>query len=159
MIKKRCPGRTSGEVPASSPFRAVLAGLLALCAAVALGACGEREEPAIAEQPQPEFSIEGRWAGELHQRGLRPFRVTVTIDSLERTKGNVVRYSGIDCGGTWEFLGADDSSYRFRELIDRGGGGDCKGTGTVRLTPLTQDRVAYEFSGGGVRSAGRLDRG
>lgn len=159
MIKKRCAGRTSGEVSSLRRPLVVLGILLATVAALALSACGEREEPAIAEGPDRAFEIEGRWSGKLHQRDVPPFEVRATIASLERTKGNVVRYSGIDCSGTWEYLGADETSYRFREVIDRGSGARCKGTGTVRLTPLTQSRVAYEFTGGGVRSAGRLDRG
>ena len=43
-------------------------------------------------------------------------------------------------------------------MIDRGKSKSCKGKGTVELTPLTQNSVDYVFRGGGVTSAGRLDR-
>ena len=125
---------------------------------LALAACGEREEPVITTAEQPQFEITGPWAGELRQKGRKPFEVEASIVSLERSKQNTVRYSGIDCSGSWDFLGATSTAYRFREVIDRGKSKSCKGKGTVELTPLTQNSVDYEFRGGGVTSAGRLDR-
>ena len=125
---------------------------------VAVGACGEREEPVITTADQPQFEITGTWSGELRQKGRKPFEVEASIVSLERSKQNTVRYSGIDCSGSWDFLGATSTAYRFREVIDRGKSKSCKGKGTVELTPLTQNSVDYVFRGGGVTSAGRLDR-
>lgn len=137
--------------------------LLAACACVLalVGAgCGEREEPEITRPEEPTFSILGRWEGRLQQKGLKPFPITARIGSLERSKQNTVRYGGaIDCSGTWDYLGANETSYRFRERIDRGRGGKCKGVGTVTLTPLTENRLDYRFVGGGVSSAGVLKRG
>jgi hypothetical protein len=137
--------------------RTVLALPLAVFA-LALGACGEREEPEITASTESNFEITGDWEGRLTQKGLKPFTVRARIVSLERSKQNVVRYTEIDCVGNWDYLGASATAYRFREVIDRGEGGDCKGVGTVELTPLTQDRVAYVFDGGGVTSHGALTR-
>jgi hypothetical protein len=124
-----------------------------------LSACGEREEPEVeAATTESQFEITGEWRGRLTQKGLNPFTVTATIVSLERSKQNMVRYSGINCSGTWDYLGATATAYRFREVIDRGAGGKCKGVGTVALTPLTDDRVGYVFNGGGITSEGVLNR-
>ena len=132
---------------------------LLLCG-LALAACGEKSEPEITGvNDDVEFKITGAWKGELRQKGIKPFPVEARIESLARSKQNVVRYGGeIDCAGTWEYLGASETAYRFREVIDRGSGGKCKGAGTVTLGPLTQDSVAYAFRGGGVHSQGRLTR-
>jgi hypothetical protein len=105
------------------------------------------------------FEITGRWEGELRQRGLRPFRVEATIRSTEPSgRRNTVRYSGIDCAGRWSYLGREGATFRFRETIEGGRGRDCKGVGTVSLTPVAGDRLAYEFEGGGVTSRGTLAR-
>jgi hypothetical protein len=131
----------------------------ALCASLALAACGERSEPEIASTPQQgQFEITGRWHGELTQQGTKPFSVQARIASLERFDDNVVHYSEIDCTGTWEYLGASETAYRFRERIDSGQSDACKGSGTVSLTPVSDDRVDYEFRGGAVVSRGTLDR-
>ena len=136
----------------------VLACISASACAIVLAACGEREEPEITSMPETEFEITGSWRGQLTQQGMKPFTVRATIASLERFKENVVTYSGLDCTGTWEYLGPSETAYRFREVIDRGRSARCKGTGTVTLTPLADDQVAYEFRGGGVVSKGDLQR-
>jgi hypothetical protein len=136
-----------------------LACISALACALAIAACGEREEPEITPTtPEAEFEITGDWRGELTQQGTKPFTVRATIASLERFKDNVVTYGGLDCTGTWEYLGPSETAYRFREVIDRGRSAKCKGTGTVTLTPLADDRLDYEFRGGGVVSKGDLQR-
>lgn len=135
----------------------VVACMLALAAV--LGGCGEREEPAISTVAEPTFEITGEWRGRLTQRGERPFTVEARIASLERSKQNLVRYRGLDCAGTWDYLGASETAYRFRETIDRGRSRKCNGSGTVTLIPLTDERVDYRFSGGGVTSVGVLARG
>jgi hypothetical protein len=147
--------------------------LAVLATALSLAACGERSEPELASTtPAPQFEITGRWRGELRQQGEKPFPVQATIASLERFKQNTVHYAGnqapqqrrgsatprIDCSGTWEYLGASETAYRFHEVIDRGQSRRCKGSGTVTLTPLTDNSVAYEFQGGGVASQGDLQR-
>lgn len=131
---------------------------LVLLLALALAACGERDEPAITTTPEPKFEITGTWEGRLTQKGDKPFEVRAEIVSLERSKQNVVHYTRIDCSGTWDYLGASATAYRFGELIDAGKSKQCKGKGTVELTPLTDDRVAYLFNGGGVTSRGVLHR-
>ena len=137
----------------------LLACLSAAVCILVLAACGEREEPEITPTtPEEQFEILGSWRGELTQQGMKPFTVRATIASLERFKDNVVTYSGLDCTGTWEYLGPSETAYRFREAIDRGRSAKCKGTGTVTLTPLSDDRLAYEFRGGGVVSTGDLQR-
>jgi hypothetical protein len=128
------------------PARAPLALALAVVAAAALAGCGGGAD------------LEGRWQGRLHQRGLAPFIVTATIRSLDPEAVNTVRYSGIDCSGTWRYLGRAGDAHRFREVIDRGRGGTCKGVGTVTLTPAGEHRLAYRFMGGGVESRGVLER-
>jgi hypothetical protein len=138
--------------------RAALLALPLALLAIGLGACGEREEPEIAATAEAQFQIEGEWEGRLTQRGLKPFTVRATIASLERSKQNVVHYSEINCSGNWDYLGATATAYRFREVIDRGEGGECEGVGTVVLTPLTDDRLDYVFTGGGVTSRGVLAR-
>jgi hypothetical protein len=137
------------------------AAALAMCLlgfALAAAGCGERDEPEISTVAEPTFEITGDWEGRLTQRGTKPFEVRATIASLERSKQNVVRYSGLDCSGTWDYLGSSETAYRFRETIDRGASAKCKGTGTVELTPATDDSVDYVFEGGGVTSRGVLDR-
>jgi hypothetical protein len=126
---------------------------------LSLAACGERDEPEIATTTaEPEFEITGDWRGRLNQKGLKPFAVRATIASLARSKQNTVHYSEINCSGTWDYLGASVTAYRFREVIERGEGGKCKGVGTVELTPLTDDRLDYAFNGGGISSEGVLTR-
>lgn len=130
----------------------------ALAACLVLTACGERSEPTISSTPEPQFEITGGWRGELTQQGVKPFPVQARIASLERFDDNTVHYGGLDCSGTWEYLGASETAYRFREQIGKGESAKCKGTGTVSLTPVSDDSVDYEFRGGGVVSRGVLDR-
>jgi hypothetical protein len=103
------------------------------------------------------FKIRGDWRGRLHQQGLAPFTVEATIRSPQKARENTVHYTGIDCSGHWSFLGINGKTYRFREVIDRGEGGTCKGAGTVTLT-LHGDEARYAFRGGGVVSRGVLHR-
>jgi hypothetical protein len=110
--------------------------------------------------------IGGRWTGQLHQQGLKPFEIAVDIGS----DGNgEVAYTGIDCGGHWTLDGVQPTvppRYRFTETITAGAGGNCKGTGTVTLAPIqghapnrpAYNRLNYSFTGGGVTSRGLLHR-
>jgi hypothetical protein len=138
-----------------------------------LAACGEKDEPDLsaseATVPQADsgFDIIGTWKGTLRQKGLKPFRVTAVIRSLENDRRNAVSYTGIDCAGSWTFEGRYANSsvpdeitetYAFREVIDRGEGERCKGTGTVSLTPTQGGRLEYRFRGGGIESRGVLTR-
>src|SRR3954452_20447397 len=145
------------------------------CSALALlvafgwlaGGCGSDsgsnadEAAAAPTQPAPvgptrvQFPA-GRWEGRLAQRGLKPFKVHVVIRSPRRPAANRVRYTGINCGGNWAYLGHRGPDLRFREVINRGGGGNCKGTGLVRLRYVAGDRLRYEFRGGGISSSGFL---
>src|SRR5215216_1609268 len=111
----------------SSPTARMGAGLaLSLLATLAIAAgCGEKEEPdpsTLGPPPQQgasAFEIEGTWQGRLRQKGMKPFRVTAMIESLDEPRHNSVTYTGIDCSGTWRFLGRAGEAYRFREVIDR----------------------------------------
>jgi hypothetical protein len=103
-------------------------------------------------------ALEGTWHGELHQAGLKSFTVAVTIRSLHDARRNPVRYSGLDCTGTWAYLGARSGRFRFREVITAGKSDTCKGAGTVSLVPLSAAALRYRFSGGGVTSAGIIRR-
>ena len=96
----------------------------------------------------------GRWRGALAQRGLKPFQIRVQIRSRTNSARNRVAYSGLDCAGTWTYLGRRGPDFRFREVIDRGRGGECKGSGTVILRYISAQRLRYEFRSGGVASSG-----
>jgi hypothetical protein len=157
----------------ASRFR-TLSGL-ALVAAVAIGvsACGEKEEPDLSQlppPPQPQApnppkglpqAVVGQWQGTLRQKGVQPFPIGVRIVSATEPEQNTVHYGGqIDCSGNWRYLDAEGPQVHFRELIDSGAGGDCKGTGNVTVTPLegTAPRLRYEFIGGGIESRGVLSK-
>ena len=112
-------------------------------------------QPAPVGPTQAQFPA-GRWQGRLAQRGLKPFQMRVVIRSRSRPAANRVSYSEIDCGGNWAYLGDRGPDLRFREVINRGRGGSCRGTGVVTLRYVSADRLRYEFRGGGVASSGFL---
>jgi hypothetical protein len=152
--------------------RTQTAGVLAVALALVAAGCGEKSEPDLSQipappQPQPPnppaglpSAVKGQWQGTLRQQGVHPFAIGVRIASATDPSRNVVNYGGeIDCSGTWSYLSADGADVRFREVIDRGRGGKCKGTGTVTVRPLDQGaKLRYEFRGGGVVSQGVLSR-
>jgi hypothetical protein len=107
---------------------------------------------------EQDYDITGDWSGELRQKGLDPFRVTATIGSLKDPEQNTVSYTGINCSGNWTYEGREGAAFTFREVINSGKGGNCKGVGTVNLTPFAPDGVDYVFQGGGVESFGVLKR-
>jgi hypothetical protein len=104
------------------------------------------------------YSILGRWKGTLHQRGMKPFVVTVRIRGFDALSRNTVHYTGIDCSGHWTYLTRTGRTYEFREVITSGRGGKCKGAGRVNLTQTSANRASYVFRGGGVVSRGILRR-
>jgi hypothetical protein len=135
---------------------AALGGLAALSAATGSGETARQAQtPARSGDAG---SLLGRWSGELRQRGLEPFRVTADIRALDPRARNTVSYTGIDCSGRWTYLGGRGPDYRFREVIDHGRGGKCKGVGEVSLTRQGADRLRYTFRGGGVESRGLITR-
>jgi hypothetical protein len=110
--------------------------------------------------------IAGSWAGKLQQAELPPFKIAV--DTTSDGSGRVA-YTGIECGGGWTLEGVRPSTpprYVFKEEINEGAGGTCKGTGTVSLSPIqghspnrpAYTRLNYSFTGGGVASRGLLHR-
>jgi hypothetical protein len=130
--------------------------------------CGEKSEPDLSQIPPPPQpspptpprgvpqAVVGDWQGTLRQNGIKPFPIRVTIRSATDPSKNPVHYGGqIDCSGAWSYLDAQGPDVRFRERIDSGAGGDCKGTGTVSLEPR-QGKLDYRFTGGGVSSSGVL---
>lgn len=133
--------------------------MAALALALTAG-CGSSGDQSISSSSSsvPGFQIVGSWSGELHQKGLQPFRVSASIRDLRDPASNTVHYTGINCGGNWTYLGRSGEAYRFREVIDRGAGGSCKGVGEVTVTPRGPDTLAYVFRGGGVESRGDLTR-
>lgn len=143
-----------------------IAALAALAAALA--GCGEKSEPDLSDVPPPPQpkpatppqglpqAVQGQWRGTLEQKGVKPFPIAVAILSATDPKENVVRYGGeIGCSGTWTYLDAEGPQVRFRERIDSGAGGKCKGTGTVTVEPRN-GKLGYRFAGGGVSSSGVL---
>jgi hypothetical protein len=112
--------------------------------------------PGPQQTPAARFVL-GRWHGELHQRGIPPFRIAVTVRSLSSATANRVHYTGINCGGHWAYSGTSGVTVSFREVIDIGKGGKCKGVGEVTLR-REEARLRYRFSGGGVVSRGLLSR-
>jgi hypothetical protein len=132
---------------------------LALSAALLAG-CGSSDSSTSPSTTSsvPGFQIVGSWSGQLHQKGLQPFRVTSNIRDLRDPAKNTVHYTGINCGGNWTYLGRSGEAYRFREVINRGAGDTCKGVGRVAMTPRGPDTVDYLFRGGGVESRGQLTR-
>ena len=143
-----------------------------LALALLAAGCGEKSEPDLSEIPPPPQpsppappqglpqSVRGTWSGTLEQKGIKPFPIRVTIRSATDPKQNPVHYGGqIDCSGTWTYLDAEGPDVRFRERIESGAGGDCKGTGTVTVRPNQSGRLEYTFTGGGVESTGVLTQG
>jgi hypothetical protein len=147
-------------------------GLLVLLAVSAplIGGCGSGEnageEAGISVGEGVTRQISGRWTGDLHQQGLKPFQIGVDIGADSTAK---VAYTGIECGGDWTLDKAEASTpprYLFTEEIDEGVGGDCKGKGTVSLVPIqlqepngpAYNEMNYTFTGGGVNSRGVLHR-
>jgi hypothetical protein len=139
-------------VPARS-FIALLASV-----AVLLAGCGGDEEPSDDSAVR---AIAGNWTGDLEQQGLAPFRIAVRI---EPSGNGEVAYTGIRCGGRWSLdkvVTSRPPQYEFTERIDRGAGGECKGSGRVDIEPDSVDPhsgLHYEFTGGGVSSRGLLGR-
>jgi hypothetical protein len=146
--------------------------VLALALTLIAGCGSSGSDSTSTTSSVPGFQIVGSWSGELHQKGLQPFKVSANIRDLGDPAKNTVHYTGIDCGGNWTYLGVgatshvatgetvatSESHYRFREVINRGVGGDCKGVGRVTMTPIGPDTVDYVFRGGGVESRGQLTR-
>ena len=89
---------------------------------------------------------------------MPPFEVRAEVRSLSDSHENDVAYSVLRCQGNWAYLGRSAGGYRFREVIDSGAGGSCKGTGLVTLVPTTPNTARYAFHGGGVVSRGLLLR-
>jgi hypothetical protein len=145
-----------------------LALLFALCALLIAG-CTDDEGSGGTTLSNVEGitrQIAGRWTGALHQKGLAPFKVAADIGA--DGKGRVA-YTGIECGGDWTLDQVEPVTpphYLFKEAIEEGSGGSCKGTGTVTLSPIQShspnspayNRLNYEFTGGGVTSRGLLHR-
>ncbi len=138
--------------------------------AVAFSACGEKQEPDLSQVPPPPQPhapnppqgipqpVLGRWTGTLTQKGVKPFPIQVTIRSATDPKRNPVHYGGqINCSGNWTYTGVKGATVDFRERINSGVGGSCKGSGQVEVTPQGA-KLRYSFSGGGIQSGGVLSR-
>lgn len=119
--------------------------------------CGGSDDGGRATTSEDQSPVAGSWRGTLHQAGLPRFKVRATVRSPTGSAGNRVHYTGIDCSGQWTYLDADGGTFRFREVIDRGEGGKCKGVGVVTLVPdASAGQLDYEFRGGGIVSRGTL---
>jgi hypothetical protein len=130
-----------------------------------LAGCGSKDSEPSASTPAINTAkaqgLAGDWTGQLHQEGLAPFRIAVRI---EPSGVGHVAYTGIDCAGTWtprSMMSFQSHFFDFRERINRGAGGQCKGTGRVNTyldSTFRQQRLHYRFRGGGVTSRGTLHR-
>jgi len=151
--------------------RAASAAAAALAVAAIAAGCGEKSEPDLSDvppPPQPQAptppqglpqDVVGRWQGQLHQQGVKPFPMSVSIVSATDPDRNTVHYGGqIDCSGTWRYLDAEGPKVRFRETIDSGAGGKCKGSGDVAVQAQEggAPRLRYSFNGDGIQSTGEL---
>lgn len=150
----------------------IAAGVAGLAVAAALAAgCGEKSEPDLSNvpaPPQPQApnppqglpqDVVGRWHGTLQQKGIKPFSITVSIVSATDPSRNAVHYGGqIDCSGTWRYVDANGPQVRFRETIDSGAGGKCKGSGDVTVSAVdgAMPKLRYRFGGEGIKSTGVL---
>ena len=142
-----------------STRRLVATAAAALATALLGAGCGESAREAKAPpRDDAAASLVGRWSGDLQQSGLDPFRVTADIRGVGPGAQSQVSYTGIDCAGRWSYLGRSRQTFRFREVIDRGTGKECKGTGEVTLERQGPDSLHYTFRGGGVESHGVLSR-
>ncbi len=134
----------------------------AIAAIALLAGCGGDGGGETQTTPAPRGfeAVAGRWSGTLGQAETKPFPIEVSIQSQDDPDLNVVRYGGeIACSGNWGYAGTKAAEVIFREVIDRGRGGRCKGVGVVTLTTGEDpDRLGYAFSGGGVESEGELSR-
>jgi hypothetical protein len=144
-------------------------GLVSLLAigVLLLAGCGSNDDASLTTRGQGiTRQIAGSWTARLHQKGLEPFKIAVHIapDGDGR-----VAYTGIECGGDWTLETVRPTlppTYIFKERINEGAGGKCKGTGTVTLSPIQRHapqgpgytRMNYSFTGGGVTSRGLLRR-
>lgn len=145
----------------SSRGNTIAAAVLAIAAIALVPGCGGEEgNSQTTVTPAGFAAVAGDWSGMLSQAATEPFPIDVSVESEDDPERNVVRYGGeIACSGTWGYLGDEGAEILFREVIDRGRGGRCKGVGTVRLSPTADaDRLDYEFRGGGVESEGVLSR-
>lgn len=141
-------------MPGRLPSRLTAALAAALLACATLAACGDGDDGGATSGDAADWVL-GAWSGVLHQEGMDPFRVWAQVRSLRSAARNTVRYSGLDCRGTWAPLGGDGEAFRFREVITAGRSRTCKGAGIVTLR-RDGDRIAYRFRGGGVESRGVL---
>ncbi|MDP9188263.1 MAG: hypothetical protein M3O25_03325 [Actinomycetota bacterium] len=151
MVSKRLPTAV-----------AALACLVLAALGLGLAACGEKEEPDLSSAttaPEPRAAeVAGDWTGQLTQKGLAPFQVAVRI---EPAGSGTVAYTGINCGGVWALgpvrpaEGSTVPRFFFRETIQSGAGGSCKGNGSVTITPAGGS-LSYEFVGGRAESRGTL---
>ena len=132
----------------------VLALVLAGCGNSGGSGSTPTSTPAIKAGPTKEIS--GPWTGKLTQAGIAPFRIAAAVDP---DGTGLVAYTGLDCAGKWKLTSRDGPRYVFTEEIDRGEGGECKGTGTVHLSRTALGDLSYRFEGGGVTSSGVLMRG
>jgi hypothetical protein len=142
-------------------------------AAVLLAGCGGDDGGGLTASNTPK-ELTGDWSGELTQEGLPPFRVAVRFDSGGPLpligKVTIVAYTEIECGGIWTWESTLDSNppyHFFKEEIDQGAGGECKGSGEVEIRPeepcinpaaneCGYRHLRYEFQSGGVTSKGVL---
>jgi hypothetical protein len=142
--------------------------LLLAIGTLLIAGCGDDANPSDVTDPGAGITrqISGRWKGELHQQGLKPFQIAVDLGADGMGQ---VAYTGINCGGDWTLDGVQPSTppgYLFTEEINQGAGGTCKGTGTVSLSPIqahlpnqpAYNQLNYRFTGGGVTSTGLLRR-
>jgi hypothetical protein len=132
--------------------------VLAVLGLLTAAGCGSSSDTTSTAKPGSDAYVIASYRGTLHQQGRPDFRITADVRSLSDAKQNTVSYTGIDCSGHWTYLGYRQGVYRFREVIDTGHGGKCKGVGHVTLTPKGESQVGYVFRGGGVVSRGTLAR-
>ena len=93
--------------------------------------------------PTPGAALVGHWAGTVTQKGIKPFRLTLTLSAPVKThKGRVTLPSG-KCVGTIRYTGTKAGRFVFKMTWQKG---KCL-AGTASLRSLGKKRLSYRWVG------------
>lgn len=112
---------------------------LAMVCAAALSAT----ESATAAAPAPGAALVGHWAGTVTQKGIKPFRLTLTLSAPVKTRIGRVTLPAGKCVGTIRYTGAKAGRLVFKMTWQKG---KCL-AGTASLRSLGKKRLSYRWAG------------